>query len=94
MLGNTDQISPDGALEHGVERGTGGGNRLMSALLIAAISASALSMIFSIGTAVLSSRTSDQTASAPATQRPIGSITPWRHQIDAGTSPIAGTDIA
>ncbi len=31
-----------------------GGNRLMQALLIAAIAASALSMIFSVGTAVAS----------------------------------------
>lgn len=51
------EFRPDGALEHGVlEGGARPGGRLVPALLIAAISASGLSMLFSVGTAVASAK--------------------------------------
>lgn len=49
------ELHPDGGLEHGLLEGnTGNGNKLVPVLLVAAIAASGLSMLFSIGTAVAS----------------------------------------
>lgn len=53
------ELHPDGALEHGLMEGnTGHGNKLVPVLLVAAIAASGLSMLFSIGTAVASAAAS------------------------------------
>ena len=60
MVNNSTQYSPgelrpDGALEHGLLEGhPARGNRLVPVLLVAAIAASGLSMLFSIGTAMAS----------------------------------------
>ncbi len=52
-------FAPVGGLEHVLENDRAGGGRLFQVLLIAAIAASGLSMLFSIGTAVLSARGGD-----------------------------------
>lgn len=50
-----DEFRPDGALEHGLLEGNRApGGKLVPLLLVAAIAASGLSMLFSIGTAVAS----------------------------------------
>lgn len=60
MVNNNTQYSPgelrpDGGLEHGLLEGhPARGNRLVPVLLVAAIAASGLSMLFSIGTAMAS----------------------------------------
>jgi hypothetical protein len=54
-----ERFSPEGGLEHVLENDRAGGGRLFQVLLIAAIAASGLSMLFSIGTAVLSARGGD-----------------------------------
>jgi hypothetical protein len=49
------ELHLDGALEHGLFEGNASrGNKLVPVLLVAAIAASGLSMLFSIGTAVAS----------------------------------------
>jgi hypothetical protein len=62
------ELHPDGALEHGLFEGNAGnGNKLVPVLLVAAIAASGLSMLFSIGTAVASAAASGPAeVSAPA----------------------------
>lgn len=64
------ELHPDGALEHGLLEGnTSNGNKLVPVLLVAAIAASGLSMLFSIGTAVASaagSGPSESGVSSPA----------------------------
>lgn len=60
MITQNEIIVPEGALEHGVLDEGAGSSRLVTALLIAAISASALSLVFSLGTAVLSAGGDDQ----------------------------------
>ncbi len=53
------ELHPDGALEQGLFEGHAGhGNKLVPVLLVAAIAASGLSMLFSIGTAVASASVS------------------------------------
>jgi hypothetical protein len=47
---------------HDSQQSFTGGNRLMQALLIAAIAASGLSMIFSVGTAMASASDQEQSA--------------------------------
>ena len=54
-----ERFSPEGALEQVLENERAAGGRLFQVLLIAAIAASGLSMLFSIGTAVLSARNAD-----------------------------------
>lgn len=54
-----DGFSPEGGLGQVLENDREGGGRLFQVLLIAAIAASGLSMLFSIGTAVLSARNAD-----------------------------------
>lgn len=49
------ELHPDGALEHGLLEGNSrNSNKLVPVLLVAAIAASGLSMLFSIGTAMAS----------------------------------------
>lgn len=64
------ELHPDGGLEHGLLEGNASrGNKLVPVLLVAAIAASGLSMLFSIGTAVASAAGSgpaETKASAPA----------------------------
>ncbi len=75
MVNNNTQYSPgelhpDGALEHGLLEGhPARGNRLVPVLLVAAIAASGLSMLFSIGTAMASaSGSAGADKSVPALQ--------------------------
>ncbi len=64
------ELRPDGALEHGLLEGNPGqGNRLVPVLLVAAIAASGLSMLFSIGTAVASARSAGPEAPAVTVDR-------------------------
>lgn len=97
-------IVREGALEHGVLGPSESKSRLITVLLIAAIAASALSMLFSIGTAVLSARA--QTEGAASDQRTarlvssitigttpagvLGGIASNTHAQDAATPGIAG----
>lgn len=54
------ELRPDGALEHGLLEGHHDqSNRFVPLLLVAAIAASGLSMIFSIGAAIASAATAD-----------------------------------
>lgn len=60
------EFNPEGALEQGLLEGGSRGGRLVPALLIAAISASGLSMLFSVGTAVLTAAPANASETAPA----------------------------
>jgi fibro-slime domain-containing protein len=60
-----DSFAPDGALEHGLlEGGETPRSRLVPALLVAAIAASGLSMIFSIGAAVATAGDASESGAA------------------------------
>lgn len=62
------ELRPDGALEHGLLEGhQERGNRFVPLLLVAAIAASGLSMVFSIGAAIASAATADQNTSEQTT---------------------------
>lgn len=65
------EIHPDGALEHGLLEGhPGQSNRFVPLLLVAAIAASGLSMLFSIGTAMASAGAKPDQALTTPDSRP------------------------
>lgn len=70
----------EGALEHGVHEPADRRSRLVTVLLVAAIAASALSMLFSIGTAALSARSQAHADAAVGTLNEAGPApagVPW-----------------
>ncbi len=71
------ELHPDGALEQGLLEGNPGhGNKLVPMLLVAAIAASGLSMLFSIGSAVASASVSRQVGTeAPSVETPVDFVT-------------------
>lgn len=80
------EFRPDGALEHGLLEGnpTPGG-KLVPLLLVAAIAASGLSMLFSIGTAVASAGAGQAAPSEQGADGPVSGAAP----ADAFTIPVS-----
>lgn len=91
------ELRPDGGLEHGLLEGGTPGGRLVPALLIAAISASGLSMLFSVGAVVLSANDAQagqaqQSTTAPAPEdADVVSVGIDRHTGDRGLCLVSST---